>query len=144
MRYLLIAWTGKVCSCWGNCVGAQCDSALEGGCFPQGGVGGRGHCKFPLYHFLSIRTNKFLFRMRLSSADCKTEVCWYSWDAGFEWSAAIPWHALQQLAISFLPVHINQINKASRGKGFLSPLWLCFDIQFPAVSTYDSYVLEAC
>lgn len=65
-------------------------------------------------------------------------------DTAFEWSAAIPWYALQQLAISFLPVHINQINKASRGKSFLSPLWWCFDIQFPTVSTYDSYLLEAC
>lgn len=137
--YLLIAWrTVRVGCCWGN------TWLSGGGCLIWGG-GSTGHCKE-----LSCKisegpsTRVFLFRMHLSSAECKTEVCWYSGDPAFQWRAAIPWYALQQLAISFMPVHINQINKASRGKTFLCPLWWYFDIQFPTVSTYDSYLLEAC
>lgn len=149
MCYLLIAWTtGRVCSCWGNCIGAQHLSvccAWRVAVFSREEMVAQGIAKSKFCKISKApSTNKFLFRMHLSSADCKTEVYWYSWDAGFEWSAAIPWYALQQLAISFLPVHINQINKASRGKSFLSPVWWCFDIQFPTVSTYDSYLLEAC
>lgn len=48
----------------------------------------------------------------------------------FEWSAAIPSYALQQLAISFLAVRINQINKASRER--------IFSTLFGGVLTYSS------